>query len=337
MHARVFNSNLNGKCVPAASSIAKELVQAIRPFLRDVRRFACALMRVPIRHFPTLCVGVKPVLNVDVDLLPLVYAVRELGFTFNRSPLSAVQTFLRSERLFHPDTNSLIPSTTEALALREVLSLPGGEGVVMYLDKNSGMGAVLCPRLYWHVLRDALWSNPDYSITTHSPTSLHVLHSLAYKRGDWKRVACYRSSGKPANEPFLFGKNKSNAKYRTVLSAYHHCLKRVHARVAAALRFCLMAVTGDGAFDLNPHDTLNTPSKLTTCTNNAVNMLSKFYGDRTGVDWYAGDISSMFDKLPCSIVMRAVDYVLELASKTAGGTRYQLRPHIVTSRLSTYP
>lgn len=193
----------------------------------------------------------------------------------------------------------------------------------MYLDKNSGMGAVACPHLYWWVLHDALWANPDYERTLHTRESLHVLHYKSFVAGNWARAGVYMSAGSPANLPFLYTKNKSNAKYRPVLSAFSHCLRRVHARVASALRFCLVSVTGDGAYDMNLHTTLETPAVFKRLSSRCLDTLLSLGACDIGVDCYAGDVSSMFDKLPCTVVMRAVDFILQLASRSASG--YRLR------------
>jgi hypothetical protein len=81
---------------------------------------------------------------------------------------------------------------------------------------------------------------------------------------------------------------------------------------------------GNGAFDTNLFTTLDTPGALRKCAADAISTLARAGVDRTRTYCYAGDISSMFDKLPCDVVLKAVDYVLQLASHSATG--YSLRP-----------
>jgi hypothetical protein len=322
-HAVVFGSNLNDRCIPASSSIAQDLIQPLYKFLHSFRSFACAIRKCPIPDFHLLRRGRRPRIRVSRSLSPVVDLVLSMGFTFNHLCLRALEKIERSEVSFAPSTPTTVPSTDQVSAFSSAMAKPGAEGVVMYLDKNSGMGAVVCPHLYWWVLHDALWSNPDYERTLHTSESLHVLHYKSYLAGDWGRAGPYVSKGTPANAPFLFTKNKSNAKYRPVLSAFSHCLRRVHARVASALRFCLMSVTGDGAFDMNLHTTLETPAAFRRLSRRCLDTLASRGVRATGVDCYAGDVSSMFDKLPCDVVMRAVDFVLQQASHSSSG--YRLR------------
>jgi hypothetical protein len=121
----------------------------------------------------------------------------------------------------------------------------------------------------------------------------------------------------------VFGKFKNRAKTRSVLSAFSHMLKTVHGRTALALRLCLLSIVRDGPFDANLNTTHDTPSALSNCTDRAISSLRNRGARIIGVDCYAGDISSMFDKLPCDVVIRAVEFTLERALETR--TRYRLR------------
>ena len=319
----IFTSNLRDKCAPAPLSLIKNLLPALGSFLRLVRRFATSIRDTPLSQFHTLCMGVNPTLRVDHDLIPIVRLVRSLGFTFSKATHRALHSLISSTRNYSPPPSTPIPTTSDASLFRDVMSSAPTAGVIMYLDKNSGMGSVVCPSLYWKVLHDSLWANPDYVHTNHTDVSLHRLHHDAYASGGWSTCGFFRTKGTAANEPFLFGKNKSNLKYRTVLSAYSHCLKYVHARVAHALRFCLLSVTADNAFDMNLPSTLDTPANIQTAATRAISQLAPHHRLPLGVDCYAGDISSMFDKLPCTIVMQAVEYVLYLASSST--SKYNLR------------
>jgi hypothetical protein len=202
--ARVFDSNLNDVCAPAPGVYVRDLTGAYARFLRDVREFACAIRRTSTLEFDRVCRGSDDPGRIPPELRPFVRAVRKLGFTVSRASLSALAALVRPGRTFDASSTSTVPSRDEAVDFQRAMRVVGGEGVVMSMDKNSGMGAVVCPNLYWHVLRSSLWDNVDYVRAPFSSNVLLLRHLTAYTDGSWQKIARFKMNGTPANIPFLF-------------------------------------------------------------------------------------------------------------------------------------
>ena len=302
------------------SLLVGSLARTLRAFLSDVQRFACAIRRVPLSSFPTLVSAPDASVSIPVELLPVARVCASLGFRFTPRCAALCTDIFHRETIY----TSSVASASDVSAFTAAI---GDAGVVSYLDKNAGLGCIVCPHLFWHTLRDTFWRNPDYSRTTLTHATLLVLHLKAYTSGRWSCVGPFQPRAPPAHTPFLFGKYKSNRKNRPVLSAFRHCLKTVYKRIALALRVCLLTVVRAGAWDANVSTTFDAPRLLVRDVNRAVSELLD-YDSLLSASWihtdaYAGDVSSMFDKLPCTVVMRAVAWVLDSAS--ALSSRYNLR------------
>jgi hypothetical protein len=247
----------------------------------------------------------------------------QLGFRFNAACARLTDGILQMEDSYP----SGLVSDRDVNAFCDDINAPANQGVCSYLDKNPGLGCIVCPNLFWHTLRDAFWLNPDYEHTSFDAASLLDFHQEAHARGQWAAVAPFEGLSPPANVPFLYGKFKSNLKNRPVLAAFRHCLRRVYQRAALAVRVCLLCIVGDGAWDANVFTTFDAPALILRHVDRAVD--SAVQTSRTGcerdlgVDAYAGDVSSMFDKLPCRIVIEAVGWALDKASHLSA--RYNLR------------
>ena len=219
-HASVLHSNLRDVFQPPSPQIARSLTVALRSFLLDVRRFSCAIRRVPLHLFPTLVSAPPATVSIPDALLPVARLCQSLGFRFTKRCASLCTSISRDESVY--DSPLLSAADVDAF-----VAAATGCGVVSYLDKNPGLGCIVCPFLFWHTLRDAFWANPDYARTSHTSVSLLLHHHSAYVSGKWDCLGPFEPKSPPGHTPFIFGKDKSNHKNRPVLSAYRHCLKKV--------------------------------------------------------------------------------------------------------------
>ena len=318
-HASILNSNLRDVFHPPSQQVARSLTVALRTFLLDVRRFSCSIRRFPLHLFPSLVSAPAASVSIPDDFVPVAQLCQRLGFRFTSRCASLCTSISRGESSFD---SPLVP----AADVNAFVAATNGTAVVSYLDKNPGLGCVVCPFLFWHTLRDAFWTNPDYKRSPHNAVSLLAHHRSAYASGGWDCLGPFEPRSPPGHVPFIFGKDKSNLKNRPVLSAFRHCLKKVYHRAALALRVCLLTVVLNRSWDANVSTTFDAPRLISRDVNRAVDEL--ILHDRispfdVGIDAYAGDVSSMFDKLPCATVMRAVAWLLDQASSIS--SVYNLR------------
>ena len=341
-HQRVLHSNLRDVYTPDDPDVHDNIRNALYKFLKETKAFACNIRRTT--DFESLFEVPDDSLLMDPETHKTASMASSLGFPFRPETM----------RLYH---KAISPSgeprhievTQDNLdAFKSDTDGPDCLAVVSHLDKNPGLGNIVCPALYWVTLRDALWSNADYERSSHTEASLLALHLQAYTANGWDLIAPFQQNAPPAHIPFIFGKFKSNLKNRIVLSAFKHCLRSVYARVSKALRVCVLAISRDeeDPWNANLNSTFQAPRVIARCSEKAVDHLLPGIpqGGRTGpynamtcpndfhdpdptpffgVDAYAGDISKMFDKLPCDIVIRAVEWALATAIATS--TRYNLR------------
>ena len=320
MHQRVLHSNMRDSLAPAVDDIHDMLRSALYPFLCDAKRFACSIRRTP--DLSSLHMSTNPTIGITAAELPVAQMAIRLGFHYSRESSSLYDKVARSTTT----APGLTVDNDDTEAFMDATSLyPGRQAVVSYLDKNAGLGSLVCPHLYWHTLNDTFWTNPDYVRTDHNAATLTAVHYSAYTTHGWESIGRFHATAPPGNIPFIFGKFKSNRKYRTVLSAFKHPLKTVYARVALALRVVILALTADTSDPWNAN--LNAPFDarfIKTNTDEAIRRVrASNPGCATHIDAYGGDVAKMFDKLPCPIVITAVEYALSKSLSVS--RRYNLR------------
>jgi hypothetical protein len=318
--ADVFAMNLNDICEPPTDTLADELASSIRDVLSTVKRFACSMRQKHTMDF--------------ADILTSDYQPLYIRDTYSSTASCVARTICilgfsvdhECARLLESITSRLTPYLSNPLCTSErVYELHDSLrdlGVVSYCDKNGGMGAVCCPLVLWHALRSKLWLNADYKRTTHNILTLHVSLKRTFLSENWDRFSKFRDKGTVANEPFVLVKFKDRNKYRPILSAFHHCLKHTHSRISSALRVILLTIVRDGPLDANMFSTFDASTKF-------IQQWDKLCNDSPTTEnlvphGYAGDISSMFDKLPGRITMKAVLWALD-ASLSYISRRYNLR------------
>ena len=278
---------------PPSHQVARSLTVVLCTFLLDVRRFFCNIRSFPLHLLPSLVSAPAASVSIPVDFVPVAQLCQRLGFRFTSRCASLCTSISRGESGFD---SPLVP----AVDVHAFVAAITGTAVVSYLDKHLGLGCIVCPFLFWHTLRDAFWTNPDYKRFSHNADSLLAHHHSAYVSGGWDCLGPFEPRSPPGHVPFIFGKDKSNLKNRPVLSAFRHRLKKVYHQAALALRVCLLTVVLNRSWDANVSTTFDAPWLITRDVNRAADELilhDCISPIDVGMDAYAGDVSSMFDKL----------------------------------------
>ena len=318
--ADVFAMNLNDIYEPPTDTLADELASGIRDVLSTVKHFACAMRQKHTMDFTDILKTDQHPLYIHDTYSSTASCVARticmLGFTVDHECARLLESI--TSRLTPYPSNPLCTSARVYELQRSLRDV----GIVSYCDKNGGMGSVCCPLVLWYALRSKLWLNTDYKRTKHNVLTLHVSLKRTFLSENWDQFSNFRDKGAVANEPFVLVKFKDRNKYRPILSAFHHCLKHTHSRISSALRVILLTIVQDGPLDANMFSTFDASTKFiqqwnTLCKNSPTN-------EPLIPDGYAGDISSMFDKLPGSITMKAVLWALD-ASLSYISRRYNLR------------
>ena len=323
-HADVLLSNLRDAYPPDDGSLIESVLGGLRGFLLNVRDFACAIRRIPVSRLADIVTCPRDGYAIPTALLPVANLCASFGFHFSKRCSDILRDAMKRDVAYRDGS---VVSERAVRALAATVNDSQHPVVCSHLDKNPGLGCLVCPRLYWSTLYSTFWDNDDYLRTDHTAQSLIDLHHRVYVDGGWATIGPFHAHRPGYHIPFAFGKFKSNRKVRPVLGAARFCLRVVYARASLALRVCLLAITrDDAAWDANLFTTFDAPRLIRTKVNGAIDELTQSTHvpiTQVGVDAYAGDVSSMFDKLPCAVVMKAVHWALDKATHVT--QHYNLR------------
>ena len=317
----VFDMNLNDICEPDITHLASSVPDALRTCLSTIKQFACDLRQKHTHEFRYICTDGLPHISIprtDVLSISIVKTISALGLPIDYECARLIQSLSASIQSF-PD-NSLC----KASRIEECARFISNDAVCFYCDKNGGVGTICCPKVAWHAMHDKLWSNNDYRHTSITPSALQQSHYTRYMDGAWHKFSRFRKGGDPGNDPFIIVKYKDLAKYRPILSAFKHSLKHTHSRVSTALNVALRAVATDSPIYANTLSTFAAAQSTVTQWNSSTALNTNPHSIVSG---YAGDISSMFDKLDGTVVLRALPFILDLAARSTS-RRYNLRSGI---------
>ena len=322
----VFSMNLNDICEPDRDHLVDSIPKALLTCLSVIKRFVCNLRNRDLYDFRFIHTGGNNTITIDSnDTLSesITHALASLGLPIDSDCARHIRSLSASIRSF---PENLLCKASRVYACAEYLR---GDAITFYCDKNGGVGTVCCPRVAWYAMYDKLWNNPEYKHTTLTPDALRTELLHTYTTNKWSDFARFRKDGDSANDPFINVKFKNLLKYRPILSAYKHCLKHVHQRVCTALNVCLRIIATDSPLYANTLSTF-AASKSTINQWNHTTSLCTDVSDMV-VTGYAGDISSMFDKLDGNVVLTAIEWTLAhtlLACKRRYNLRSDIRRYI---------
>jgi site-specific DNA-cytosine methylase len=333
----VLTTNLNNVCSPSSESFPLQFGNALSTVLKRIRRFACDIRQTdPVLFRHSLIKRLEGSVRVlGPTVLEWVRLITGFGFTVDQATTDLLAKLLLSQAtpldIDGSPSSSAVPSHERT---RQCASFLHPLGVVYYCDKNSGLGTICCKRVAWEVYRAKFYTNPEYLRTNHTPSALTDLHRKAFTDGGWGSFSRFDEKGDGFNTPFAFPKFKDRAKYRGILSAANHQLKNTHAMVCLALR------TSRRYIHLDPADcrvsnlgsTFEATSRLRSTTAAMIGALRNHDTSLQRITplAYAGDVSSMYDKLPKKYVLLAVAHHLE---KVRSKYRGRSTPLILLHRL----
>jgi hypothetical protein len=322
--------NLKDICEPDREHLATSIPEALCTGLYKLKRFVCDIRQKSTDKFYYIHDKGLEKFHIpakDIISAAILRAISSLGLPIDSECVHHITTLSASITAF--PTNPLCKASRVHACARKI----GTNTVSFFCDKNGGVGSLCCPVVAWHALHAKLWANKDYKHSTLTTTELYAQHYSAYLKGKWNKFARYRKAGDPYSNPFIIPKFKNLEKWRPILSSFTHCLKPVHSRVCTALNLCLTIIATDSPLYAN---TLSTFAAALSSIAQWQNIVTENSVEEMEVTGYAGDISSMFDKLDGDVVLKALAYVLDRAAASVV-RRYNLRRNIrnfVTIHLS---
>lgn len=228
----------------------------------------------------------------------------------NRDPIfseaiAALNTVIKSE---------VTRSESELLVLDDVFEVKDAlkAYVLCPLDKNHGKTVAVCPAQYHHDLAEMyLEDKKHYLIQGENVTVSGVLESWnrAYCEHGWSSVANAKKIGS-LPYAYLLYKDKDVSRKRTVISYFHHPLKRVFQVCQRGIALMVKKLQC-------PHFTLFKTLDLVARICEAEEKIAETFGTDTALVVVTADIKEMFTGLPHASILNAVRWLIgESKSRT---------------------